>query len=219
MSRPNSDELALVYAFSDGTTGHSLKGIVWNGSAWGTQSAVLESNLAYDLAGGDTKSFDAAYENSGDLLLVFGRNASAAGYYVTKTAGSSWGSAAAVGTWADEATVVSVAAAPGSDLIAAATASESSADLQYGVWNGGAWVNLTANADTTMYSPASWAGLVPVAVGWQTPSKAICVYADNGTGSIHYRSWTSSGWVNEPDFSATPNSIGYLSKQHPRFDR
>lgn len=212
-SRPGSNEVALLYAFADGAGGHSLKGIIWNGSAWGTQSAALETNLANDLAAGDTKAFDAAYENSGELLVVFSGDANNASRYVTKPAGAGWGTVTSMPTWGDESSVVDIAAEAGGDRIVAVAASESQRDLQYAVWNGSAWVNSVANADNSMYSFASWAGRMPISAGWaQTggSAKAVVVYADDATNVIHWRTWTTSGWIDETDWNPG-HTIGYLN--------
>ncbi|MDP2210802.1 MAG: hypothetical protein Q8J63_03565 [Candidatus Aquicultor sp.] len=215
-SRPNSDEIALLYAINDGVDGHTLKGIIWDGSSWGTQSAALETNLAFAVAGGDTKSFDATYENSGELIVVFGWNSlvnnSLAARYVRKAAGAAWGAATNFVTWADEATVVNLAAEPGGDRIVAVTADSKIQDMQYAIWDGGAWVNRTANADSTMYNLPNWAGTMPVAAGWAVvgaSAVAIVAYADNADNDIHWRRWTSAGWTSPADWNPG-HTIGYL---------
>lgn len=212
-SRPGSDEIALLYAFADGAGGHSLKGIIWNGSGWGSQSTALETNLAYDLAAGDTKAFDAAYESSGDLLVVFGGDANNASSYVTKPAGAGWGTVTAMPTWSDESSVVDIDAEPASDRIAAVATSASQQDLQYAIWNGSSWVDSVANADTSMYSFPSWAGRMPISVGWvQTgaSAKAVVVYADDAANAIHWKTWTTSGWIDETDWNPG-HTMGYLN--------
>ncbi|MBS3908952.1 MAG: hypothetical protein KGZ93_04920 [Actinobacteria bacterium] len=215
-ARPNSNEIALLYAINDGVGGHTLKGIIWNGASWGTQSAALETNLAFAVTGGDTKSFDAAYENSGELIVVFGwnnlTNNALAARFVRKAPGGAWGAAANFRTWADEATVVNLAAEPGGDRIVAVTADSKVQDMQYAVWDGGAWVNRVANADTTMYALPNWAGTMPVAAGWAVAGAsavAIVVYADNATSAIHWRRWTSAGWTSPADWNPG-HLLGYL---------
>jgi len=218
-SRPNSNEIALLYAINDGTGGYTLKGIIWDGNAWGNQSAALETNLAYASAAGDTKCFDAAYENSGDLLVAFGWNNTPnnqlAARYVTKPAGGAWGAPTAFPTWKDEATIMQLAPEPGGDRIAAVSADSKSDDMQYAIWDGAtsAWINPVANADNSMYDLAGVMGEMPIAAGWVRTGAspwAIVVYADNATNAIHWSRWNGSGWGIQTDWNPG-HAIGYLA--------
>ncbi|MCL5292038.1 MAG: hypothetical protein M1548_05855 [Actinobacteria bacterium] len=217
VAKPNSNEITLVYSWNDGTTGQSLRAITWNGTGWDNTtaglSAVLETNLAYTTAAGDTKPFDAAYESSGELMIVWGYEAPAAtpyARYVTRASGASWSGITALGmaTWADEATFVSLAAEPGGDRMIVVSASSTSDDLQYGTWSGTAWTN-TANVDTAIYA-ANGAGMMPLAAGWITGGASplgIVIYADNAVGPISYRTWNGA-WSALQTFTTSP-AIGY----------
>src|SRR5690242_12365455 len=86
VSRPGSDEIALLYSDDSG----NLTGVIWDGTQWG-QPRVLEISLNTT----DFLAFGAAYESqSGDLLAFWG-GPNAGGvmqqgcYYATKPAGSS----------------------------------------------------------------------------------------------------------------------------------
>jgi hypothetical protein len=139
--RPGSAEISLVYMYRNGTGNTSarrLRGSVWklNGGVdgWtnnttdisGTNTLAHDSTTIY----GDTKCFDAAYEETtGDLLVVFGTdynlfsNPNATSYYVTRAVGTStWNGAVAISTWTDEGTVVSLSSEPGGTRIVAAAA-------------------------------------------------------------------------------------------------
>ena len=212
VSRPNSNEIALIYTLNDGSGGQTLKAISWNGSSWETPSGNLETNLAFASTAGDSKSFDAAYGNSGNLLVCWGWNNTTnnqlAARYVTKPAGGAWGTVTNFPTWADEATVMNLAPEPGGDRIVAVSADSKTQDMQYGVWNGSSWTSMVANADTSLNN-TGWTQM-PVAAGWVSTGaspKAIVVYNDANSGAINWRSWNGSSWTNEADVLTTPSGF------------
>ncbi|MHB0977671.1 MAG: cytochrome c3 family protein [Candidatus Aquicultorales bacterium] len=209
-ARPNSQEIALAWEDGNG----DLNAYIWNGSSWGTEpGSTLENNVAYAASAGDSKAFDLAYENNGDLLLVFGWNNNTnnrlAARYVVKPADAGWGTVQDFATWADEATVVDLAAEPGGNRIIAVTADSKTQDLQYGVWTGTGWTNLVQNGDTSMNN-GGWQQM-PIQAGWALTggvAKAIIVYNDVDSGVINWKSWNGATWINETDWRVSPSNLG-----------
>ncbi|MEM5855786.1 MAG: hypothetical protein QW472_05750, partial [Candidatus Aenigmatarchaeota archaeon] len=198
-SRPNSNEIALVYLAPS-----NLSAIIWNGSAWinePEEGLERSTNLANDVNEGDSEAFDVAYESlSGDLLVVWGTDAPPYWRYATKPADSSEWSIKDGSALLDEATLVALASEPNTNRIAFASYSESADDIQVAIWDGEAWIDLYPNIDTTAGTWALNDRMIEVAwVG--TLGEAVVVYND-GSANIDWINWKyGQGWVIQADYT------------------
>lgn len=206
-SRPYSNEIALMFLQSTYISAN-LSVSIWNGSDWGSEpSGGLEvgSAIASDGSGeGDQEAFSLAYEQlSGDLLVVWGLDASPYMRYATKEADSStWTTSDAPASMSDEASITSLKPDPYSNRIAFASISSSNDDMQGAIWDGDAdvWTDIRDNMDTGADTWALNDRLVDI--GWiGATSSLVLVYQDDTTG-IDYWTWAyGSGWISYSDFT------------------
>jgi hypothetical protein len=183
-SDPRSDRIALVYS----DTSNDVFAAIWNGTAWDqTTKVTLTTN-------GNTfrtyRDVEAAYENSGDLLVAFLSAATDDVAYYTMAAGTTtWVNGGAVDAGlAGSAAFLDLAPEPGGDRMALGVVVEAGGACGLGaaVWNGAAWVNngqvwSQANcywqADAVngpFWAAAGWAGKSGTAVltfGHPTPGR------------------------------------------------
>jgi hypothetical protein len=206
-SRPGSNEIALVYSDSN----NDLGAVIWNGTSWQevTTERLLETALALtdSASAGQYRTFDAAYEASGELLVAWGRSTNVG--YATYMTGTGWSATTTMNLLAPSTgnvTFVDLAAEAGSDRIALLGIDENSGTSRLGLatWTGSAWANVAerdsgfnhlfagGNADSGYF----WGG-----VGWVGSSgKAVAMYSDADTGRINYATWTAAGgWAVQAD--------------------
>ncbi|MCL4499954.1 MAG: cytochrome c family protein, partial [Chloroflexi bacterium] len=204
--RPGGDEVALVWSDSNNNLGAAV--LIWNGSAWTVNfQQALDGTNTLESTGVNVKSFDAAYEqNSGDLMVVWGRNTTTWGVngaYYRMLPGSgtrTWSGAATItggGTaFADDATIVSLSSRPGTDQLLFGSIGDQRSHLQTGYWSGTAWT-LQGNADASVRTPA--AGQQTVATGWvadtaNNTARGVVVYADSSGTALDYVYWDGAAW-------------------------
>jgi len=202
-ARPGSDEIVLAYADEN----NDLVAIVWNGTQWLTASAaLLENNLRVSAltATLSNRPFDVAFEAlSGDVLVAWVRQA-AVGFFWSQRTGGAWSAAAQVATAPNSlSNLVDLSAEAGSNRIAACVLDlgEGTEQLGLATWDGNAWFN-AGTYDLQMHNTndtavADFKG----GVGWVGVSgRAVCVYADDQTGTLDWASWTAAGgWVLQAD--------------------
>lgn len=192
-ARPGSDEVALVYAASDGR----LHAVVWDGASF--DEAATETTLETALAWVDSQAFDVAYETlSGDLLVAWGYAGSGEKLrYATKAAGATTWTVQTLGGAKAEGWLVRLAADPGSDRITMAVSEGTQGDDVAGaIWTGATWSDVTevdgkaSSSDTDLV--VAWAG---------SPGVAILIYRDkDGPGRLDWARWVSgAGWSLQPD--------------------
>ena len=198
-SDPNSDSVALAYV----DQAQTLVAMRWDGSAWVTASVSALEAAVTALASGevDNRAFDLAWEgSSGDLLVAWGREASASFFWSTLASGSNtWGAAAQVpATIASEAQFLDLSAQDGSDLVACGFVftGPGTETLGLAMWDGSAWVNAGQYDGQALDAEGASPGDFPLALGWSGATEsAICVYADDQAAALNWMSWTSSnGW-------------------------
>lgn len=210
-SRPGTDEIAMIT--SDANS--DLTAMIWNGTAWGSEpTAALSATLEIIAAAGDADCFDLAYETtSGDLLIAWadavGANGTNGVRYATRTAAGTWTLNLTPATFLDDATNLDLASDPNSNYILFASIGNAGADLQYGAWDGAAWVNNTANADAAATAPV--AGSHNVACGWLksgATTRGVVVYTDATTTVIDWAVYTpGTGFTVQTDFTPTAKGI------------
>ncbi|HET7713295.1 MAG TPA: hypothetical protein VFK94_02430, partial [Patescibacteria group bacterium] len=170
-------------------TNMDLSANYWDGSTWQSEPAAV---LAADLSEVGTGniltnwSFDLEFEStSGELLVVWGLDATADPRYVTRGAGAAgaWGSITTATALFEEPTDLDLSGDPGSDYIAYINSTDNGGDSDAAMWTGSAWANAN-NFDTTNDTLA--AGTSNNAIGWVTSGtqvRAVGTYDDaNGAG-------------------------------------
>ncbi len=215
-SRPGTNEIAAIISDSNS----DLTALIWTGTWGGEPTAALTQNLEIVAAAGDVDCFDLAYESlTGDLLIVWADAAGANGTngvrYATRSAAGTWSGSLpgglTPGTFADDATNLDLASDPLSDYILFASIGNAGSDLQAGAWDGTAWVNNTANVDSSAFTPV--AGSHAVSCGWLKSGgteRGIIVYSDGApltNGTVDFYSYTKgTGFTVGADY--TYNSTG-----------
>ncbi|MEM5855336.1 MAG: hypothetical protein QW472_03390, partial [Candidatus Aenigmatarchaeota archaeon] len=201
-SRPNSDEIACVWLDANA----DISAMIWNGSAWvGEPPAALETNAAYDTTIGDAEAFDLAYESlSGDLLVVFGSNAALPPGYALKPADTyEWVTGSVGGAFADEGSIISLAAEPNTNRIALTYMSEDFFDAQGAIWDGeeDIWIERVIDIDAS--ASDAWYGYTRLLdIGWVgSLGEAVVVYQD-GSSNIDWFNWIEGEyWTVQGDVS------------------
>ena len=207
-ARPGSNEIALAYSDAN----RDLAVLVWSGTAWTVAtSSVRETNLKANTVSGavSNRVFDLAYEAvSGKLMVAWARATTNGFWYSTKASGSSTWTAAAPESQAPLNSVphfVDLATEPGSNRIAIGTFGLGDGTERMGLatWDGSAWLHAGEYDSQIRDVNDTATGDFPGAVAWVgTSGTAICVYADNQTGTLDWAKWTSgNGWIVQGDFA------------------
>jgi hypothetical protein len=205
VSRPGSDEVALLYADDQADLG----AVIWNGSSWDAASAkVLETGLKVNPLLGPqvvgNRVFDGAYETGNGQLLVAWGIAAGQIRFITRPAGGSWGSIGAQSFVGGKTELVDLAAEPvGSSTRIAGVfvdMGDGTERLGLGVWDGSKWVGAKEYDSSIHDWNDKGTGDLGAAVAWVgTSGKAVCVYADKEKGALDWFSWTSGNWKAEAD--------------------
>lgn len=192
VSRPKSDEIALVYS----TANDDLNALIWNGTHFDCEAPNL---LEMVLPTTDFQKFDAAYEQlSGDLFLAWGFLTTADLRWANKTAGQCLFTNRTMTTFAEIGSTVSVAAQRGSNYIMVSEINGGAVDDMHAIpFDGTVWRASGPNDDTAYAADA-----VPnrlVASGWAGPSPiGLVVYSDAATNMVvdyHAYNITSNAWL------------------------
>ncbi|MEM7306291.1 MAG: IPT/TIG domain-containing protein [Planctomycetota bacterium] len=203
---PDGSEITLLYADENA----DLIGVAWDGAAWDSSTAfALETDLRTNPVSGEVSNrcFDAAYERaSGDLVVAWAVNGVSGFMFTVRPAGSSgWGTpqldanAPAGGI----PQFVDLASQPSTDRVAGVflDLGDGIERLGLATWNGTGWVH-SGEYDSQITDVNDTAtGDFPGAVAWVgTSGVAICVFADDATGTLDWASWTAiTGWVVQAD--------------------
>ncbi len=206
--RSGSNEIGVVWA----DTNFDLSANVWTGSAWyGEPSAALATNISR--IGANTvptnRAYDLAFESiSGELMVLWGIDATADPRFVMKAPGGAWGAVQTATNLIEEPTMLDIAPSPISDKIAYSNNTDIGNDCDFAVWSGTAWG--TAANDTTC-------GVIAIGdsgnnVDWLADDAnevAIFTYNDSATGRIDwYQSTNGSTPTLQTDITDAPAVLG-----------
>jgi hypothetical protein len=143
-------------------------------------------------------------------------------WYSTKPSGSStWSAAAAVAAAPTNSVphFVDLATEPGTNRIAIGTFGLGDGQERMGLatWDGAAWVNAGEYDSQVRDVNETATGDFPGAVAWAgTSGTAICVYADDQTGTLDWARWTAGGgWVVQGDFAIAGKGFTESVELHP----
>jgi len=206
-SRPGSDEITLVYQDSN----EELYAVVWDGSNWLEASTEFQFDTHNLHGNGDHRSFDVAYEQSGDVLVAWMEDIDADGDteldWATRSADST--------VWSLDSHIilstsygydyVDLAADPGSDRIAFASVDTTGTEhLALAMWTGSAWSDTGEYDATFPHVETDGTGEFWAGVGWVgATGEAVVVYSDADSGVINWGNWTEAGgWTIQPDAAA-----------------
>ncbi|TET32829.1 MAG: hypothetical protein E3J72_18540 [Planctomycetota bacterium] len=209
VSKPNSNEIALVYATSDINDYSSPRGVcvcIWDGLLW---SPSLDKKLTNTVRTCDLRCFDACYEEGGDndLVVAYGTTLGVRGFYLRSAV---WSSELSIDPGsADRPDMLDMACKPGSDVISIAFVEDTGPGGLLGAcrWNGGDTFVDGADLDLNCEDPNFINGSMTVATGWfdnGSGYQPIITYCDTGSANID---WFKSGdegqtWVMQTDWSA-----------------
>ncbi|RMH39131.1 MAG: hypothetical protein D6689_17580 [Deltaproteobacteria bacterium] len=200
--RPDSDEIALVYADDR----DELAVIVWTGDDWDLATAVrLEDRLKVNPQSRivHNRAFDVAFESlSGDVLVAWGREGAGGFFYrVWDATHRFWSPELTLGTVPlGTPHFVDLASDPASDLIALGLYDLGDGIERLGVamWTGASLVDAVeidsqiADVDDTAQGdfPGELAFLPAAGV-------AVAVYPDDASGELGYATWSpvDLGWT------------------------
>jgi hypothetical protein len=199
-AKPEADEMVLVV----NDVNADDYALVWDGSDWG--NAVLLD--ASGTSEGDQTALYVAYEQqSGNAMVVYGKNTHANPYYRIWD-GVSWGfegTIAAPSGVTSEAKWLMLASDPNSNRIVLGVLTSGGDWLS--VWDGTSWIEpvLVETTEASTVCPN-------VAVAFESQSgQALATYGQSGQSVVRYRTWNScDGWSEErqgPDIGVTPNSM------------
>ncbi|HEY5442789.1 MAG TPA: hypothetical protein VIJ68_04585 [Candidatus Saccharimonadales bacterium] len=195
ISRPGTDELAAAW----GDANFDLSANYFDGAnaVWkGEPAAALETALTITAANAaiSSRDFDLAFEQTnGNLLIVWGKNATATPSYVTRTAGvgGAWGTVTSGGaSFKTQGQDMQLASEPGTNYIAYANASAYNGVAgnyaEAAMWTGSAWANFD-NYDNTISAIAI--SVARTAVAWVQSggqSRAVVTYDDNAAAGVDW---------------------------------
>lgn len=210
-SQKASNGIGLAWA----DTSFDLSAAYWDGNT-STFSAEPTTALSTDLsriAAGATltnQSFDIAFENlSDEMLVAWGNDAIADLQYVTRGtgAGGAWGAISTQATLPEEPTDLQLVSEPYSDYIAYVNATDNGADGDAAMWSGSAWANVS-NYDTALDTIA--AGTKNVTGAWLqsgAESRFVLIYDDNNNAGIDWTVFNKNTgvWALQGDYNVAPS--------------
>ena len=193
---PTRDEIIVIGR----TTGGSIVGERWDGTAW----SALPINPLGTYALAYSWMADVAYESiSGNAVMVW---ANGTGLNFSVWNGTSWTAAAALSDYAalsggTAATHVRLASKPGANEMVLAVSDNLGKDYAF-VWNGSSW--------SAGLQVSTGSGGLASNVSYESQSgRAIIVYANDATPTVYYRIWNGSSWSAQSSFTATGVSGGF----------
>jgi len=197
-ARPNSDEITLFYTDSE----ENLVAIVWDGGLWRTLTAEnLDTNVKINSSSGATenRAFDAAYEDSGDLVVAWARQAVNGFFWSLKPVNTAQWTAPALQSIVMKPHFIDLACEPGGDRIACGLydLGDTVERMAVSMWNGTTWVN-SGELDSQTWDVNDMSlGDFQGGVGWVgTSGIAVCVYSDELPGTLDWARWTAgTGWI------------------------
>jgi len=196
--KPASNEILAVVLDSK----NDVSALVWNGSGWGNNVLLENDTRTYD-----DECISAAYDQSGNAMVVWGLNDSDTFQY-RKWTGSSWlveGNGPNLGGGGYVRWLKLAADPAGSQMILGVL--DGNSDIRLIVWNGSSW-------GTPLLVETSAAG------GFDRRNfdviyepggiRAIAVWGRSGQNHCYYRVWNGSNWSNEqtgPDIGAAASIV------------
>jgi hypothetical protein len=218
VSKPGSDEIALVYSDAN----MKAYSVIWDGTSWGTpQHLTSASDLPPQAI--DFKAFDAAYEQtSGNLLVTWSRtdvgasNSNFGIEYATYD-GATWTAHPYYALVTGRVAQLDLAAEPGGDRIAL-SGMDVDGNTRFGLdmWLGGgaagSWAvgglnefetEAAGNHIEAAYSGGN-TGTAWTGVGWVgTSGEAVAVYSDptGDQGVINWAKWDGAAWAVQGDIN------------------
>ena len=197
-----------------GDTAFDLSATYWDGdtSTFSAEpAAALSTNLSRIAAGAvlTNQSFDIAFENiSNEMLIAWGNDTVAGLQYVTRGsgAGGGWGTISTQATLPEEPTDMQLVSEPYSDYVAYVNATDNGTDGDAAMWTGGAWANVS-NYDTALDTIA--AGTKNVTGAWLqsgVQSRFVLIYDDNNNAGIDWTVFNknASTWALQGDYNVVP---------------
>lgn len=188
VSHAGSDHVALLAADHQG----SLVATVWDGATWGAPEPLTKVLAGSGSGDVGTRAFDAAFSESGQLLVAWGRDDENGLNWATRAQQGLWSGRPALLVPAGKVGFVDLEVEPNSDRIAAVFLVQNSTErLGLGIWDGLNWIG----ADE--YSAAlrdldGAQGDFTAAVGW-SGGHAVAVYPGLATGQLDWYSWSPLG--------------------------
>ena len=187
-SRPGTDEIALTAQSTGTTTANTgqLTSFIWSGSAWANEPATAHDTAMTNTTGQliQYDNFDLAYESvSGDLLVVWSRQAAAYNGYRTYSAGT-WGAVTVMGGTARAAMHTIARANPNGNEIMVAYTRSANANINGYLWSGtamGTQTTIGANGVATATVSKMWITGEWVNVGGTDYGVAFWNTSTNGT--------------------------------------
>lgn len=164
---------------------------VWNGTSWG--NLQLMTNLGS--ANATTRSFDIAYEKSGDrLIIVYPAGAGNVDFAYQTWNGTSWSGATTITTppttaivrWMD---MTQNPLSASNDI--AMIMMDNNIDVYGMVWNGSSWGNMGTSAVWDATAAIATEKVIDVAYE-QTSGRAMFIWGDSVATHQYYRIWNGS---------------------------
>lgn len=219
--RGSSDEIGLAWADSN----FYLSTNYWDGGSniWKTEpSAALATNLSKDgsFSVMTSWSFDLAFESlSGELMVVWGVEATQDPFYVMRGAGVSgtWGSTISVSALSEEPTDLEISSDPNSDYIAYVNSTDTGGDADACIWNGSSWTPCS-NFDTSVDTVG--AGTTNNSINWVSSgseTRAVLTYDDANSSGVdwtYYNKNTNTWAANQTDYTGSPAPASVDDKMH-----
>lgn len=164
---------------------------IWNGTSWGTPT--LMANVG--AANSTTRSFDIAYEKSGDRLVVaYLPNSTSADFAYRIWDGATWNSPATITTPPTTAVIKSIDMTQNplsSSNEIALIMMDNSVDVYGMVWTGSAWSNMGVAAVWDQTASIATKKAVDVAYE-QLSGRAMFMWGDTTATDQYYRIWNGT---------------------------
>ncbi len=193
-SDPGSDEISMIWL--DGTNSDA-GGAIWNGSAWGSQQLLDNTNITAEMLGHEILAVE--YEqSSGYAMFVWGADDSPTtddcAVEWRQWNGSAWageGAPVTIGLDTYPPFYLSLKPNPSDDQLMLAVVDDA-LDLNTVRWNGSAWDSPVEHDDAIETDTNR-----PADVEWETASghsgHAVCVW-NTGDDALQARHWNGTGW-------------------------
>ncbi len=197
-SRKGSNEIALLACDNGTTTGNNatLTSFIWDGTAWGNEPATAHDTaitvsttmaLQYD-------NFDLAYESlSGELVVVWSRQAAAYNGYRTYSSGT-WGAVTAMPGTARAALQTYLVSNPRTNQLLAMVQRSGTAGVYGYVWDGSAWNGQTSLSTTVNLTGTNKKFITGQWLNVGGTDYAVAIWVTSTAGTVGYNQFTGGAW-------------------------